>query len=86
MPILICSSPTAWIGSALDQVDQAKRICAACPVRRPCLAWALDQRAVSGIWGGTSEVERHAIRQATTTRNRMYETRGTRARPERPTS
>jgi WhiB family transcriptional regulator, redox-sensing transcriptional regulator len=77
--------PIAWIGPALDQIDQAKRICAACPVRRPCLAWALDQGAVSGIWGGTSEAERRAIRQATT-RNRTYEIRGTRARPERPAS
>jgi len=56
--------PIASIGPALDQIDQAKRICAACAVRRPCLAWALDQGVVSGIWGGTSEAERRAIRRA----------------------
>lgn len=72
--------PIASIGPALDQIDQAKRICAACPVRKPCLAWALDQGVVSGIWGGTSEAERRAIRRATT-RYRTYETEGTPAMP-----
>ena len=43
--------PIASLGPALDQIDQAKQICAACPVREPCLAWALDLGVVSGIWG-----------------------------------
>lgn len=64
--------PIASMGPALDQIEEAKRICAACPVRRPCLAWALEQGIVSGIWGGTSEAERRAMRGATT-RNRTYE-------------
>ena len=71
--------PIASIGPALDQIDQAKRICAACPVRKPCLAWALDQGVVSGIWGGTSEAERRAIRA--TTGNRTYGTGGMPAMP-----
>jgi WhiB family transcriptional regulator, redox-sensing transcriptional regulator len=56
--------PIASAGPALDEIDQAKRMCAACPVRKPCLAWALDQGAVYGVWGGTSEAERRVIRQA----------------------
>ena len=71
--------PIASTGPAQDQIDQAKRVCAACPVRRPCLMWALDQ-GVSGIWGGTSEAERRAIRA--TTRNRTYETGGMPAIPD----
>jgi WhiB family redox-sensing transcriptional regulator len=33
-------------------------ICADCPVRRQCLAFALDTRQDHGVWGGTSEQER----------------------------
>ena len=58
--------PIAAIGPALDQIDEAKRVCAACPVRQPCLAWALDHGTVSGIWGGTSEAGRRALRRAAT--------------------
>jgi WhiB family transcriptional regulator, redox-sensing transcriptional regulator len=56
--------PVGTIGPALDQVDEAKRICQACPVQQRCLAWALDLHLVSGIWGGATEDERRAIRRA----------------------
>ena len=56
--------PIGTTGPALDQIDQAKRICQACPVRKRCLAWALDLGAASGIWGGTTEIERRAMRRA----------------------
>jgi WhiB family redox-sensing transcriptional regulator len=77
--------PISSIGPALDQLDQARRICAACPVREPCLAWARDLGVVSGIWGGTSEAERRAIRRATT-RYRRSEVGGTPATPGGPGS
>jgi hypothetical protein len=32
---------------------------ARCPVRLPCLAFALRTRQVHGIWGGLTEEERH---------------------------
>ena len=56
--------PVGTIGPALDQVDEAKRICRTCPVQKRCLAWALNLRTLSGIWGGTTEDERRAIRRA----------------------
>jgi WhiB family transcriptional regulator, redox-sensing transcriptional regulator len=56
--------PIATAGPALDQIDQAKRICHGCPVRQQCLAWALELRIESGIWGGTTEDERRAISAA----------------------
>ena len=56
--------PIGTVGPALDQIDKAKRICQACPVRTRCLAWALDLGAASGIWGGTTEIERRAMRRA----------------------
>ena len=42
---------------------EAKRICAACEVRDPCLTYALE-RDVSGVWGGLSDKERRALRKA----------------------
>lgn len=42
-------------------VDHARRICATCPVREPCLEYALEQRIDHGVWGGASERERRRI-------------------------
>ena len=53
--------PVGTAGSALRQVDEAKRICRACPAQARCLAWALDHGVLSGVWGGTTEDERRAI-------------------------
>jgi WhiB family redox-sensing transcriptional regulator len=41
----------------------AKRVCAACPVRQPCLDFALAINERHGIWGGTSERERRLLRR-----------------------
>ncbi|WP_316044735.1 WhiB family transcriptional regulator [Acidiferrimicrobium sp. IK] len=40
---------------------RAKSICAACPVRRPCLDYALRIREPHGIWGGLNETERRPM-------------------------
>jgi WhiB family redox-sensing transcriptional regulator len=53
--------PPSTSGRALPQVEKAKEICQACPVRTPCLSWALEQGRSLGIWGGTTEDERRAI-------------------------
>jgi WhiB family transcriptional regulator, redox-sensing transcriptional regulator len=60
--------PVGTTGPALRQVDEAKRICRACPARTPCLAWALGNAIPAGIWGGTTEAERRAIRSTRTGR------------------
>lgn len=54
-----------WVprGSNGSEADQAKSICATCPVRQPCLDAALERPALKGVWGGTSEAERRAIRK-----------------------
>lgn len=44
----------------------ARAICATCPVREPCLRYALfnDSDAFSfGVWGGTSPRERRELRR-----------------------
>jgi WhiB family redox-sensing transcriptional regulator len=42
-------------------VQSAQRICSECPVKGPCLEYALDNRVDHGVWGGTSERERRRI-------------------------
>jgi WhiB family redox-sensing transcriptional regulator len=54
--------PIAPSGPALQQIAQAKAICARCPVRRECLQYALATHQVHGVWGGTSEEERQQLR------------------------
>ena len=54
--------PIAPSGPALQQIEQAKAVCARCPVRRECLQYALATRQVHGVWGGTSEEERQQLR------------------------
>ena len=42
---------------------EAKAICAACPVIGDCLAYALGQPNLYGIWGGTTADERQGLRR-----------------------
>ena len=44
-----------------EREQRAKSICARCPVRRPCLDFAVRTREAHGIWGGLTEVERHSL-------------------------
>jgi WhiB family transcriptional regulator, redox-sensing transcriptional regulator len=55
--------PVGKAGPALVQIARAKQVCARCPVCAPCLAWALETGQEAGVWGGTSEDERRALRQ-----------------------
>jgi WhiB family redox-sensing transcriptional regulator len=47
------------------EVNEAKRICAICPVQAPCLEYALSTRQEDGVWGGASEGERARMLEAT---------------------
>ncbi len=43
----------------------ARAVCESCPVRRPCLEYAItSSRVLEGIWAGTTEVERTQMRRA----------------------
>ena len=42
-------------------VELARRICQTCPVKEPCLEYALRNRIAHGVWGGASERERRRI-------------------------
>lgn len=43
---------------------RARRVCGGCPVREDCLAFALADPDLMGVWGGTTERERDAMRRA----------------------
>jgi WhiB family transcriptional regulator, redox-sensing transcriptional regulator len=55
--------PVGTTGTALVQIEQAKRVCGECAARVECLDFALTTNQDSGIWGGLSEEERRAIRR-----------------------
>ncbi len=46
--------------------DEAASVefCLGCPVRVKCLQWALDTDQSTGVWGGTTEDQRKALRLA----------------------
>jgi WhiB family redox-sensing transcriptional regulator len=39
----------------------AKAVCASCPVRVECLAWAIASGEQLGVWGGLNERERELL-------------------------
>jgi hypothetical protein len=45
-----------------ESAEAARQVCAACPVRQPCLDYAITNRISHGIWGGLTERERRALR------------------------
>jgi WhiB family redox-sensing transcriptional regulator len=53
--------PISPSGPSGAQVAQAKAICAGCPVRQECLAFALRTQQVYGVWGGLTEQERYPL-------------------------
>ena len=55
--------PIGATGEALEEIESAKAICRTCPVRRDCLAFAVETNQESGVWGGMSEDERRKLRR-----------------------
>jgi WhiB family transcriptional regulator, redox-sensing transcriptional regulator len=55
--------PVGNSGPALLQLAEAKGVCHSCPVTSRCLAWALESGQDFGVWGGTSEDARRALKR-----------------------
>lgn len=53
-----------WFPEPTSTAHAAKKICSTCPVKRQCLAYALENNETEGIWAGTSPRERQALRPA----------------------
>lgn len=57
------TDPEAFFPELGHTAAPARRVCLACPVRVECLEYAIDH-GERGIWGGTTENQRKAIRRA----------------------
>ena len=44
--------PDLWFAESPAQLEEAKALCATCPIRQGCLAAALDRGEPWGVWGG----------------------------------
>ncbi|GAA0941091.1 MULTISPECIES: WhiB family transcriptional regulator [Streptomyces violaceusniger group] len=49
--------------AARRQETLAKEVCRRCPVIQECLDYALESGMTHGVWGGTGEEERRALRR-----------------------
>jgi WhiB family redox-sensing transcriptional regulator len=47
----------------LAESNRARALCASCPVRDECLAFAIDSNQTEGIWGGMTPQERSKLRR-----------------------
>lgn len=54
-----------------EPVEEARAICARCPVARECLEYALGLAHLAGMWGGKSEKERTRMRRQRRTRSNL---------------
>jgi WhiB family redox-sensing transcriptional regulator len=57
-------APSTFFPSDGVGVEVARKICADCPVKSPCLEYAMANHIDHGVWGGTSERERRRIARA----------------------
>ncbi|WP_214414494.1 WhiB family transcriptional regulator [Sphaerisporangium fuscum] len=53
--------PISAKGPGHVQHERAKAVCRRCPVRTPCLDYALTTGQEHGIWGGTDPDERRTV-------------------------
>lgn len=44
--------PALWFAENPADLERAKTLCAACPIRLPCLAVAVHRAEYAGVWGG----------------------------------
>ena len=54
-------APTIFYPATDEEADEAKAVCAECPVQLDCLEHAIGHREHNGVWGGATERERQRI-------------------------
>jgi WhiB family transcriptional regulator, redox-sensing transcriptional regulator len=62
--------PSGSTGTALNQIERAKAVCAICPVCSQCLDYALDTGQTDGVWGGLDPDQRRAEHRRRSRRRR----------------
>jgi WhiB family redox-sensing transcriptional regulator len=55
--------PIGTTGTAVDQIEKAKAICAQCSVIEECMQYALETNQEAGVWGGYAEDDRRRLRK-----------------------
>jgi WhiB family transcriptional regulator, redox-sensing transcriptional regulator len=50
--------PVSDIGPAIADIARAKAVCKSCRIRLRCLDYAIENRQMHGVWGGTTADER----------------------------
>lgn len=53
--------PAVFFPDSEENAEEAKEICAECPVRIACLEHALASHERDGVWGGATEKERRRL-------------------------
>jgi WhiB family redox-sensing transcriptional regulator len=53
--------PDIFFSSEKEEIQAAKDFCRDCPVKDACLEASLSINEGSGIWGGTTEIDRRNI-------------------------
>jgi len=59
----VCRSydPELWFDDDDEQREEAKALCAVCPVVEACRTWGIETRQEAGVWGGVDEHQRRAL-------------------------
>lgn len=55
--------PVGETGRAILQMQEARIVCAGCPVQTACLTFALKTNVQYGVWGGTGPQERARLKR-----------------------
>ena len=55
------ADPELFYPTTDEAAEEARAICTVCPVREPCLEYAITAREKQGVWGGLTERERRAL-------------------------
>ena len=55
------ADPELFYPTTDDAAEEARAICTVCPVREPCLEYAITAREKQGVWGGLTERERRRM-------------------------
>ena len=67
IPPCMVSDPEAWFVTTTQgrsrEVVNVKKLCESCPVQRECLAYAVANPELQGIWGGLTSKERLKLRR-----------------------
>jgi hypothetical protein len=63
-PDLPCrtTDPEIFFSKSSTDREQAKGLCAECPIRVACAQYALDNPELRGVWGGTTAADRRHFR------------------------